>query len=433
LIYRLGMAVIVALVLVLPVAAQENGGDTPSCDAVYAEHFGGWLGFYYEMADTPPRADPTSPCYEAQVQAQGDAFMWHPSTPEVASPPAAPTSLPTAVPSTPLPQPTQPTFVAAPPPPPPGTTPGGTTVANNTPGRLDLASLAVKVDEVPAGFTLANSDSSDNGPLRGYSLVLTPSGGAPEAGQLGIVTNAFLTPMNAGEPLPPGTFESVANNLPQGPFARLQGASGPEIGQESRWFQGPVASGGAQDSPDLQVWAVLFRSGNVLVIVTSGYSGSSGPQADTVRWAQLVAGRVSAATAAAAAAPSTAGSPAPVASAAPLAASTPTPVAIQVGGTTIYSSAPPPPPPSPTAPLLPPATLILAPPTSSVPPFRPGFYAQDYVGRPGQFSCNDFRTQAEAQAVLRINPSDPNRLDPDRDGIACDQLPGPRDLIPVPR
>ena len=38
--------------------------------------------------------------------------------------------------------------------------------------------------------------------------------------------------------------------------------------------------------------------------------------------------------------------------------------------------------------------------------------------------CSDFATQAEAQAVLVSNPSDPNNLDQDNDGIACETLPG---------
>jgi Excalibur calcium-binding domain len=36
--------------------------------------------------------------------------------------------------------------------------------------------------------------------------------------------------------------------------------------------------------------------------------------------------------------------------------------------------------------------------------------------------CNDFATQEEAQAVLNQDPSDPNRLDEDNDGTACETL-----------
>jgi Excalibur calcium-binding domain len=38
--------------------------------------------------------------------------------------------------------------------------------------------------------------------------------------------------------------------------------------------------------------------------------------------------------------------------------------------------------------------------------------------------CSDFATQAEAQAVFDATPGDPNRLDADNDGIACETLPG---------
>lgn len=37
--------------------------------------------------------------------------------------------------------------------------------------------------------------------------------------------------------------------------------------------------------------------------------------------------------------------------------------------------------------------------------------------------CNDFATQEQAQAVLDADPSDPNGLDSDDDGIACESLP----------
>jgi hypothetical protein len=41
--------------------------------------------------------------------------------------------------------------------------------------------------------------------------------------------------------------------------------------------------------------------------------------------------------------------------------------------------------------------------------------------------------QAAAQANLRANPSDPNGLDADRDGIACENNAVPFDRTPVPR
>ena len=39
-----------------------------------------------------------------------------------------------------------------------------------------------------------------------------------------------------------------------------------------------------------------------------------------------------------------------------------------------------------------------------------------YIGQGNRYNCPDFSSQAEAQAVLRADPSDPNRPDGDRDG-----------------
>ncbi len=38
-------------------------------------------------------------------------------------------------------------------------------------------------------------------------------------------------------------------------------------------------------------------------------------------------------------------------------------------------------------------------------------------------SCEDFSTQGQAQVILDQDPSDPNGLDEDGDGIACEDLP----------
>ncbi|WP_369140988.1 excalibur calcium-binding domain-containing protein [Modestobacter versicolor] len=38
--------------------------------------------------------------------------------------------------------------------------------------------------------------------------------------------------------------------------------------------------------------------------------------------------------------------------------------------------------------------------------------------------CSDFASQAQAQAAYDATPGDPNRLDQDGDGIACETLPG---------
>ncbi|MFD4372365.1 hypothetical protein [Streptomyces sp. NPDC058486] len=49
------------------------------------------------------------------------------------------------------------------------------------------------------------------------------------------------------------------------------------------------------------------------------------------------------------------------------------------------------------------------------------------------YDCPDFASQADAQAVLRFAPADPNRLDPDGNGVACPDLSGAKDVKPVRR
>jgi Excalibur calcium-binding domain len=47
----------------------------------------------------------------------------------------------------------------------------------------------------------------------------------------------------------------------------------------------------------------------------------------------------------------------------------------------------------------------------------------DSLAQRADRDCSDFRFQEDAQAVLDRNPSDPNHLDRDKDGIACENLP----------
>jgi very-short-patch-repair endonuclease len=67
---------------------------------------------------------------------------------------------------------------------------------------------------------------------------------------------------------------------------------------------------------------------------------------------------------------------------------------------------------------------------------RPGtppeasFDPNDYIGQGNAFDCPTFKSQADAQAVLRADPTDPNRLDGlgnNQNGIACETLPEPFD------
>jgi hypothetical protein len=62
-----------------------------------------------------------------------------------------------------------------------------------------------------------------------------------------------------------------------------------------------------------------------------------------------------------------------------------------------------------------------------------GFDPTQYIGRGNRYNCSAFASQADAQAVLRADPTDPNRLDGNRDGVACEANPGLQDLSPVPR
>lgn len=66
-----------------------------------------------------------------------------------------------------------------------------------------------------------------------------------------------------------------------------------------------------------------------------------------------------------------------------------------------------------------PAAAATAAPTTR-PAAVAGFNATLYIGQGDRYSCDDFANQAQAQAVLRVAPADPNRLDADRDGIACE-------------
>jgi hypothetical protein len=87
-------------------------------------------------------------------------------------------------------------------------------------------------------------------------------------------------------------------------------------------------------------------------------------------------------------------------------------------------------------------TLLFAPTSSfaqeepAPPPASPGFYPSQYLGQGDAYNCADFVSQADAQAVLRADPTDPNQLDTDRprpDGVACESNRAPFDRVAVPR
>ena len=62
-----------------------------------------------------------------------------------------------------------------------------------------------------------------------------------------------------------------------------------------------------------------------------------------------------------------------------------------------------------------------------------GFDPSPFIGQGDAYNCGDFASQAVAQTVLRADPTDPNRLDADRDGIACESNRAPFDRVAVPR
>lgn len=92
-----------------------------------------------------------------------------------------------------------------------------------------------------------------------------------------------------------------------------------------------------------------------------------------------------------------------------------------------------PPPPAPTSAPTAPLTPAPTPAPTAAPSAASGSDPTRYIGQGDRYNCADFASQAEAQAVLRADPSDPNRLDTDRDGIACESNKSPKDLTPVPR
>ncbi len=112
--------------------------------------------------------------------------------------------------------------------------------------------------------------------------------------------------------------------------------------------------------------------------------------------------------------PSPIPSPSPVPTAIPSPISTPSPVP------TAMPSPLPSPSPAPTSIPLPAATPSPLPAPTAMP--QGDFDAQQYVGKGDAFNCGDFEYQWQAQAVLEADKSDPNRLDRDKDGTACESL-----------
>ena len=103
----------------------------------------------------------------------------------------------------------------------------------------------------------------------------------------------------------------------------------------------------------------------------------------------------------------------------PLATPSPVPTAVPApkpSPTSVPTAVPSPTPsPSPTAATPSPIPIPTEPPQSDFDP-------QQYLGQGDEYNCGDFEFQWQAQAVLAADSSDPNKLDRDEDGTACESL-----------
>lgn len=61
-------------------------------------------------------------------------------------------------------------------------------------------------------------------------------------------------------------------------------------------------------------------------------------------------------------------------------------------------------------------------PSSNQSKSRAGFDPRKYLGQGNRYNCKHFEYQWQAQAVLEADRSDPNWLDGDSDGVACEHL-----------
>ncbi len=68
--------------------------------------------------------------------------------------------------------------------------------------------------------------------------------------------------------------------------------------------------------------------------------------------------------------------------------------------------------------------------TPTLTPTSAAFNPVSYLNQGDRYGCRDFASHANAQAVLRADPTDPNRLDPNRDGLACGGVEAAADGVP---
>ncbi len=104
----------------------------------------------------------------------------------------------------------------------------------------------------------------------------------------------------------------------------------------------------------------------------------------------------------------------PLATPSPVPTAVPAPKPSPTSMPTAIPSPIPTPSPAPTA-IPSPIPIPTAPPQSDFDP-------QQYLGQGDEYNCGDFEFQWQAQAVLDADSSDPNQLDRDEDGTACESL-----------
>ena len=111
--------------------------------------------------------------------------------------------------------------------------------------------------------------------------------------------------------------------------------------------------------------------------------------------------------------PTTRPVPTPLATPSPVSTAVPSPKPSPTSMPTAVPS--PTPSPSPTAATPSPIPIPTAPPQRE-------FEPQQYLGQGDEYNCGDFEFQWQSQAVLDADSSDPNQLDRDEDGTACESL-----------
>ena len=75
--------------------------------------------------------------------------------------------------------------------------------------------------------------------------------------------------------------------------------------------------------------------------------------------------------------------------------------------------------------------------TAAVTPTTPGATVRYFTNGADRYNCTSFTSQAEAQEALAANaPGDPNRMDMNANGVACEDIAypptAPRNLTPIP-